>query len=67
MKRSCTSPYKHWMARAVVIDDPRPSIACTEVEKTQFKKKIYIYKNIGTELKIGTDGDVNLFINFKWP
>ena len=36
MKRSRTSPYKHWMARAVVIDDPRPSIACTEVEKTPF-------------------------------
>jgi hypothetical protein len=54
------------MVRAV-IDDPRRSIACTEVEKTQFQKKYKIFKNIGTELKIRTDGDENLFINFKWP
>jgi hypothetical protein len=52
------------MAHAV-INDPRRFIACTEVEKNTVSEKIL--KNIGTELKIGTDSDANLFINFKWP
>jgi hypothetical protein len=35
-------------------------------KKTSFRKEKKILKNIGTELIIGTDGDENLFINFKW-
>jgi hypothetical protein len=41
-------------------------IHCMHRSRTVSEKNIK-YKNIGTELKIGTDSDENLFINIKWP
>jgi hypothetical protein len=67
MKKSFTLQPRDLCRLKKLVDDPRRSIACTEVEKTQFQRNYKILKNIGTELKIGTDGDENLFINFKWP